>query len=223
MTDSPSEEVGGLLTQSERQLLGDPDADEAERDDLRDDLRERLYWALRDLSILYPTLRDEDIDAIFDPADEYRRSDVRSSIQDALGLLFLGMERSSDMIEMRVADAFASAGASLDQNVVVDIDIQREPMPPVEYSLARAERESIDSLSYHELTRLLRSPEVAAERVAAVCNRDGLQTTIAEIEEERTLETTPLQRPVQTVVTGVEIAEIDPDSAGDESQTREGR
>jgi hypothetical protein len=223
MTEAPTDEVDGLLTQSERQLLGDPDADEAERDDLRDDLRERLYWALRDFSILYPTLRDEDIDAIFDPADEHRRSDVRSSIQDALGLLFLGMERSSDMIETRVADAFASAGASLDQNVVVDIDIQREPMAPVEYSLARVERGSIDSLSYHELTRLVRSPEVDAERVVAVCNRDGLPTTVAEIEEERALETAPLERPVQTVVTGIEVAEIEPDSAGDESQTREGR
>jgi hypothetical protein len=223
MTDSPTDEVDGLLTQSERQLLGDPDADEAERDDLRDDLRERLYWALRDFSILYPTLRDEDIDAIFDPADEHRRSDVRSSIQDALGLLFLGMERSSDMIEMRVADAFASAGASLDQNVVVDIDIQREPMPPVEYSLARAERESIDSLSYHELTRLFRSSEVDAERVVAVCNRDGLSTTVPEIEEERALETTPLERPVQTVVTGIEITETGADPVGEDSQTGEGR
>jgi hypothetical protein len=102
----------GLLTDTEAEQLADAEHSLADNPELRAQIRTRLRATLQDCSVLYPTLPEEDIAAVFDGAESEADRSIRASTQDALGLLVIGMLTGDDMIETRLQDAIRSAGIS---------------------------------------------------------------------------------------------------------------
>jgi hypothetical protein len=197
----------GILEPFERDLLTDIDRTDADRNQLLDELQERLYHALLDVELLYLTLRDEDIEAIFAAEDDYRLSRVRVSCQHALALLFLGMETNGDMTDARITDALAYAGASRNRELTADIDIIRSPMAPVDHRLQRLEKEGLDGLSDVGLETLLYDPDIDPERLAEAFTAAGLELST---EEARAQESPPrFERLPHTVITSVEVRDAD--------------
>lgn len=197
----------GILEPFERDLLTCIDRSAPEWDQLFDELQERLYHALLDVELLYLTLRDEDIEAIFAPEDDPRPSGVKVSCQHSLVLLFIGKETNGDMTEARITDALAYAGARRNRELTADIDIILTPIAPVDHHLQRLEEEGLDGLSYVGLETLLYHTDVDAERLAEACTVASLELSA---EEARTKQSLPRsERLPHTVITNVELREAD--------------
>jgi hypothetical protein len=204
MSEAPTEELPrGILTEDERQTIASAPNTPAARAELLDALQDRLHATLVDFSILYPWLRDGDLEAVFNPNDPARRRDINTACQDLLGLLYLGMVQNDDAIEMRIADGFTQAARSIDRHLMVDIDLISEPMGPVETTLQRLDAEGMDGLSFAEFEWLLHNPDADAERLARLARASGFELTPAEIEAER--EGLELERYPQTVLTDVTV------------------
>ncbi|MFC7137649.1 hypothetical protein ACFQRB_16710 [Halobaculum litoreum] len=95
----------GILSDEEREVLSGSKGDNSTREALCEVLRERLRTALIDLEALYMWLPDDDLQAVFNPSERRETSAVRAASQEALSLLFIGMDMNGDVIEERITES----------------------------------------------------------------------------------------------------------------------
>lgn len=196
----------GVLTDGEAEALTDPETDPDELTELRARVQDRLTETLRDLSVLYPTLPAENLDAVFNPADAGAQSAVRAATQDGLALLVLGMLHGDDMVEMRLRDAIVNAGVSYGEDIDVTLELRRGPLPTVEEFAAQVDEDGLTEQTLPLFEYFLTQPDVDLSTLDAII--PDQQTDITE-EEKAEIQTVmaPFARHPQTVITGVAVAD----------------
>lgn len=198
-TETPT----GLLTSDEREILTDADTDPEVRDDVRRSVQRRLTATLRDFQTLYLTLRDQDLRAVFSPDDARELSTVRAATQDALALLILGMFLNDDMIETRLADAIRYAALGHEEEIEVDLDIRRGPIPTIEQCIDRFEREGLTEETFALLEHHLWASASDPEKLVTACEYLGLEQQSPnefDVPEMEFVERVP-----QTIITNVSV------------------
>ena len=195
----------GLLTDAEAERLADVKHSLSDDPELRAKIRTRLEATLHDCSVLYPTLPEEDIAAIFDAEDSEGTGSIRGNTQDALGLLVIGMLTGDDMIETRLQDAICSAGISYGEEIDVTVELKRGPLPSVEEFAARLHEDGISMHTFDLFEHFLRQPDTDVSVLEDVAERFGIEFTQAEKKElENGIDT--FERLPQVAVTDISIA-----------------
>lgn len=202
MTETPAQ-PSGLLTDEEAQALVDSENPEVSAE-LRARIRERLTDTLRDFSVLYPTLPAADLDAIFNPADDIERAEVRSATQDGLALLVLGMLLGDDDVELRVREAIVNAGHSFDEDIHASLELRRGPLPTLEQFAAEVDDEGLTEHTYPLFEYFLQRPETDSGSIEAIAADLGFNVSAEEIQEVQK-SIAPYARAPQTVVTDVAV------------------
>jgi hypothetical protein len=197
----------GLLTSTERETLVDPDTDEGTRNDILEHAADRLQETLTDFEVLYLTLRDSDLESVFCPDDEAELSAIRHSTQYALALLVLGMLCNDDMVEMRLADAIRYGAFSYGEEVTVDLDLRRGPLPSLEQCLDRFEREGLTEETFALFEHYLWESTDEIDRIGTACELLGLGPVTEEEAAEMRTELGFVERQPQSAITSVSVAE----------------
>lgn len=200
-TETPT----GLLTSDEQEILTDADTDPGVRDDVLRSVQRRLTATLQDFQTLYLTLRDQDLRAVFSPDDARELSTVRAASQDAPALLILGMFLNDDMIETRLADAIRYAALGHEEEITVDLDIRRGPIPTIEQCIDRFEREGLTEETFALLEYHLWASASDPEKLVTACEHLGLEQQSPsdfDVPEMEFVERVP-----QTVITNVSVEE----------------
>ena len=201
----------GLLTDAEAERLADVKHSLSDDAELRAKIRTRLEATLHDCSVLYPTLPEEDIAAIFDVEDSKATGSIRGNTQDALGLLVIGMLTGDDMIETRLQDAIRSAGISYGEEIDVTVELRRGPLPSVEEFVARVHGEGISMDTFDLFEHFLSQPDTDVSMLEDVAEEFDIEFTAAEKEElEAGIDT--FERLPQVAVTDISIPIDDDDS-----------
>ncbi|AXG08423.1 hypothetical protein [Haloplanus rubicundus] len=201
MTDHTSTPEG-LLTYTEREQLQDSETSRTTRNDVRERVRDRLEATLEDIRVLYPTLRESDIESVFTGPDDQDPAEIRVATQDALALFVLGMLYNDDHLEWRLSEAIRNATLDYGEDVSVDIDIRRGPFPTVEYCLGRFDREGMTPENLALFDRLLFRSEADAEQMATAAESLGIDATPDQVQDGRT--GTSLERFPQTAIVNVD-------------------
>jgi acyl carrier protein len=203
-----TEHPPGLLTTDERDTLTDPETDPADREVVYEHVRKRLRATLRDCQALYPTLREDDIEAVFSPDDDQELSVMRAATQNALGLLVLGMLANDDLVETRISDAVQQAALAHGEDVSVSFEFRRGPPLTPEQGLTRFETEGLTDETLDRFEHLCLDSTTAPEEVAAVGQKLGIEITPEEVRDNRR---TPdaMVRPPQVAVIQVDVETID--------------
>jgi hypothetical protein len=201
----------GLLTDAEAERLADVEHSLADDPELRAKIQTRLEATLEDCGVLYPTLPEEDIAAVFDVEDSKATGSIRGNTQDALGLLVIGMLTSDDMIETRLQDAIRSAGISYGEEIDVTVELRRGPLPSVEEFVARVHGEGISMDTFDLFEHFLSQPDTDVSVLEDVAEEFDIEFTAAEKEElEAGIDT--FERLPQVAVTDISIPIDDDDS-----------
>ncbi len=194
----------GLLTDAEAERLADVEHSLADDPELRAKIQTRLEATLEDCGVLYPTLPEEDIAAVFDVEDSKATGSIRGNTQDALGLLVIGMLTSDDMIETRLQDAIRSAGISYGEEIDVTVELRRGPLPSVEEFVARVHGEGISMDTFDLFEHFLSQPDTDVSVLEDVAEEFDIEFTAAEKEElEAGIDT--FERLPQVAVTDISI------------------
>jgi hypothetical protein len=211
MTDSTAPR--GLLTPTDRDRLQDIETAENERNELRERACERLKATLEDLRVLYPTLRDSDIESVFTGGKDHDLSDIRIATQDALALFVQGMLHNDDDLEWRLSEAIRNATLDYGADVSVELEIRRGPFPTVEHCLQRFDQEGMTPENLALFERLLFRSAAAPEQLTAAAESLGIEATPDMVQDE--LGRTTFERFPQTAVVSVEVestSEFDPEA-----------
>lgn len=204
-TDTPANPAG-ILTDTEADALTDPETDVKELTDLRARVRTRLTETLRDLTVLYPTLPDEDLDTVFNSADETDQSTIRTATQDGLALLILGMLHGDDMVEIRVRDAFVNAGVSYGEEIDVTLKLRRSPLPTLEQFAAQVDSDGPTEQTLPLFEYFLGQPDADMDTLEEIASDLQIDITAADRDEIQTA-LASFERYPQTVVTSVTVTE----------------
>lgn len=204
-TESPANPAG-LLTDTEAEVLTDPETDAEELTDLRSRVRTRLTETLQDLTVLYPTLPDEDLETVFDPADEKDQSIIRAATQDGLALLILGMFHGNDMIEMRVRDALVNAGVSYGEEVDVTLSLRRGPLPTLEQFAAQIDADGPTKGTLPLFEYFLSQPDADFDTLDEIASDLQMDITATDRDEIQTA-LASFERYPQTVITSITATE----------------
>ncbi|WP_049907369.1 hypothetical protein [Haloferax elongans] len=125
-----------------------------------DDITVRLEQALLDLQVLATHLPDKALRSVFarDDDDGYA---VRSAVQDALSLLYLGLQENNDDVEARFAEAVRRAEYTHDVDAHVSLDVVREDTLPADVALQRIDEHGLTySTALADYERVERDPSV---------------------------------------------------------------
>ena len=198
----------GLLTDAEAERIADAENSLDEHPELRSRIRTRLRATLQDCSVLYPSLPEEDIAAIFDAEESKEYASIRGNTQDALGLLVIGMLTGDDMIETRLQDAIRSAGISYGEEIDVTVELRRGPLPSVEEFVARVHEEEISMDTFDLFEHFLSQPDTDVSVLEDMAEEFDIEFTSAEKEElEAGIDT--FERLPQVAVTDISIIDDD--------------
>lgn len=192
----------GLLTDAEAEQLADAEHSLADDPELRAQIRTRLRATLQDCSVLYPTLPEEDLAAVFADGRPERTAEVRANTQDALGILTLGMLIGGDMIETRLQDTIRSAGVSYGEEIKIDVELYRGPLPSIEEFAVRIRKEGLNEQTFELFEHFLYTPNTNAAVLDDVVELMGMELTPAE-KKELDSARKGLERSPQTVVTEI--------------------
>jgi hypothetical protein len=209
MTDQ-STASRGLLTPTERERLQDLETSQKKRNELRERACNRLEATLVDLQVLYPMLRDSDIESVFTGGEDRDLADIRVATQDALALFVQGMLHNDDDLEWRLSEAIRNATLDYGEDISVELEIRRGPFPPVEHCLQRFDNEGMTPENLALFDRLLFRSEAEPEQLAAAAEHLGIEATPDMVRDE--LGQTTFERFPQTVIVSVDV-EPDPDCA----------
>ncbi|WP_284014860.1 hypothetical protein [Halobaculum litoreum] len=193
----------GILSDEEREVLSGSKGDNSTREALCEVLRERLRTALIDLEALYMWLPDDDLQAVFNPSERRETSAVRAASQEALSLLFIGMDMNGDVIEERITESLAYAGISQGEQIRAHLELVREPVADVDHQLHRLEDPDLPGPSLLELESLLYDDQVSPDRLAEVMDNSGWGISESDIRESRVA--TAFERIPQSIVTDVTV------------------
>jgi len=203
MTDT-SPHPPGLVTEAE--ILADPDTDLDEHSELRERLRTRLTETVHDFTVLYPTLPDDDLAAVFASDADEDLTQIRSGTQAGLALLILGMLLGDDMIEMRLRDAIQNAGLSYGEEIDVTLELRRGPLPTIEQFAAKLDDDGLTEQTFALFEYFLHHPETDTDDLEHIASKLHIDLTP---EEKAEIDTamTAFERPPQTVVTAVSVTD----------------
>lgn len=200
----------GLLTEAEAEWLGDPETTLEENPELRSKIRTRLQATLQDCSVLYPTLPDEDIAAVFSDDGSVKTDTIRFNTQDALGLLVLGMLHGDDMVEFRLYDAVHSAGISYGEEIDVTVELRRGPLPSVEEFANQVREDGISMHTFDLFEYFLRQQDTNPDVLRDLVKRLGMELTPVE-KEELIKGVDGFERSPQVAVTDISVVTDDDD------------
>jgi len=205
MTDT-SPYPPGLVTDQEAKILTDPDIDLDEHGDLRARLRTRIAETIHDFAVLYPTLPDDDLAAVFASDADEDLTQIRSGTQAGLALLILGMLLGDDMIEMRLRDAIQNAGLSYGEEIDVTLELRRGPLPTIEQFAAKLDDDGLTEQTFALFEYFLHHPETDTDDLEHIASKLHIDLTP---EEKAEIDTamTAFERPPQTVVTAVSVTD----------------
>ena len=207
-----TDELSGLLTQSERAVLtgqqsaGDGDA--VSRSEVIERLCGRVSATMSDFELLYLTLTDEELRTVFEGADEGSRASVRAAAQYVLALLYYGLVETGDDVEYRLASAVRQAEADRGMHAAVEIDVVTEPFLPPEQRVAAIREDGFGRVSFEAFDRLFYDERLPAEELATVLSMElGMDVTPDTIREGRD-EAMNFERVPTPVITSVEAETI---------------
>ncbi|MDS0243648.1 MULTISPECIES: hypothetical protein [unclassified Haloferax] len=151
-----------------------------------DAITERLEQALCDLQILARQLPDEALCRVFGRVGE-DGYETRSAVQDALSLLYLGLQGNGDDVEARFAEAIRRAEYTHDIDAHVTVDVVREDVLPTDVALQRLQEHGLtDPTAFAEYERVKRNSSVRpGEVIQALEETDETPLTAFGIEMER--------------------------------------
>jgi hypothetical protein len=201
----------GLLTDAEAERIADAENSLDEHPELRSRIRTRLRATLQDCSVLYPSLPEEDIAAIFDAEESKEYGSIRGNTQDALGLLVIGMLTGDDMIETRLQDAIRSAGISYGEEIDVTVELRRGPLPSMEEFAAQVQEDGISMHTFDLFEHFLRQPDTDDSVLVDVAEGLGIELTPAE-KEQISDGSDNFERSPQVAVTDISIPIDDDDN-----------
>lgn len=165
-----SESQQALLSTSEREQLHDEISGsntELDRDELTEQLSERLRVTLADIKTLYLALTDTELQRIFAGCDGDHPS-IRATAQYTMALLYYGLTVTGDDIEYRLASAIQQAEADQGQHAKVEIDVVTEPFLPPEQRITALQEDGFERVSFEAFDRLFYDDRIPAEEFATV-------------------------------------------------------
>ncbi|WP_157969452.1 hypothetical protein [Haloplanus rubicundus] len=165
--------------------------------------------------MLYPTLRDSDIESVFTEGEDRDLADIRVATQDALALFVHGMLHNGDDLEWRLSEAIRNATLDYGEDVSVELEIRRGPFPTVERCLQRFDREGMTPENLALFDRLLFCSEADPGQLAAAAESLGIEATPDMVQGE--LERTTFERLPQTAIVSVDVEpDLDCDPAANQ-------
>jgi len=206
MTDTDSHPAG-LLTDDEAEILRDPDTDLDEHGELRERIRDRLTETLQDCSTLYPTLPAEDLEAVFTAKDAEALAPIRAGTQDALALLVLGMLHGDDMLDTRLRDAIQNAGMSYGEEINVTLNLRRGPLPTLEQFAGQLTDDKPTDETFPLFEHFLYQAGTDPDILADIASKHNIAIP-RERKAELNTSMGPVERPPQTVITGVSVDDV---------------
>jgi len=161
----------GLISDDESERLFEAESSEMTRNQIREQVSDRLRKTLCDFAVVYPTLRECDIESVFDPDSPRKVTEVRASTQDALAMLVYGMLANGDMLEMRLQDAIQNAAISYGEQIDVKLSLRRGPLPTIEQLIVQSDGEGISEETLTLFEYFLYETDVSQEKLieAAEC------------------------------------------------------
>lgn len=206
----------GILTQADRKYLqGEKELTGQSARNTRRRIRNRLYHALLDFSVLWSYLEERDLELIFQAEGDKKRSAVRTSTQDAISLLILGLWENDDNYRDRITFAIEQAAYARDRSVSVDLDIREELMDSPNEILRRMMDSGFKHISYNEFEKALTHPESSPRLLKQVMSQlepdqELPLDDVKELQEAR--ENWPVVRPSLPYLISQEPAFEDPES-----------
>lgn len=194
-----------LLSESERAELTDPEnQSETTRDELLDQLRDRLWGVFEDIELLYMTLTEDELRELFGGSDGTQGS-IRARSQHALAFLYYGLQLTDDDIAHRITSAIEEAEAANDRDATVTLDIVTQPFLPPEQQIQALKDGNYDQVSAEALDRLWYDERVPpADVVDAFAALGEEELTVEDVAAERE-GAAMLERMPAPVITDVEV------------------
>jgi len=195
----------GLISDDEVERLFEAETSEMTRNQVREQVSDRLGQTLRDFAVVYPTLRECDIESVFNPDSPQKVTEVRASIQDALAMLVYGMLSNGDMLEMRLKDAIQNAAISYGEQIDVKLSLRRGPLPTIEQFIVQSNEERITEEKINLFEYFLYETDVSQELLI-----EAAESLFIDISEEDIVSTDqmgPCVRKPQMAITNVTVSE----------------
>lgn len=195
----------GLISDDEAERLFEAETSEMIRNQIREQVSDRLGQTLRDFAVVYPTLRECDIESVFNPDSPQKVTEVRASIQDALAMLVYGMLSNGDMLEMRLKDAIQNAAISYGEQIDVKLSLRRRSLPTIEQFIVQSNEERITEEKINLFEYFLYETDVSQELIIEAAER--LFIDISEEDIVSTDQMGPCVRKPQMAITNVTVSE----------------
>lgn len=206
MTDN-LDKTSGLVSEDEYECLFNPKTTEMERNEIRERVTDRLRKIILDFRVVYPTLRESDIESAFNPESNREMSGIRAATQDALALLIYGMLTNDDLLEMRLQDAIQNAAVSFGEQADVTLDIRRGPVPTLEQFIAQLTEEGISEKAITMFEYFLYETEVNQKQLIKAGKYLSINLSKEDLESADQM--APCVRKPQMVCTDVKISDYD--------------
>jgi len=202
---SELEHPAGPTRDGESERLFGAETPEITRNQIREQISDRLGQTLRDFAVLYSTLRECDIESVFDPDSPRKVAEVRAATQDALAMLVYGMLTNGDMLEMRLQDAIQNAAISYGEKIDVELSLRRGPLPTIEQFIVQSDEEGISEGALTLFEYFLYKTDVSQEQLieAAEC----LSINFSEENIVAVDQMEPCVRKPQIAITNVTVSE----------------
>lgn len=150
----------GILTQADRRFLaGEKELGSQSARNTRRRIRNRVFYALMDFSVLWYCLEDRDLELIFETESDERRNAIRRAIQDMIAFAILGLEENDDHVSHRLEAAIEQAAYARDRRVDITLEIEEEPLDKPDVIIDRLLDSGFKRTTYEEFERALTHPD----------------------------------------------------------------
>ena len=201
MTDHDTPDAG-LLTDSERDVLTDPDSD-ASRAKLIDEFSDRIGASFKDIELLYMCLTDDEFRSVFGN-DTDTRKHMRYRAHHVFTFLYYGLQLTGDDVTHRITSAIEAAEAASNRDATATLDIITQPFLPLDQQIDAIQNGAIDQVSLQALDRLWYDDTVPPDDVVdayAALGEPGL--TVEDVQTARE-DTQSVERMPAPVITSIE-------------------
>jgi len=193
-------------------MLAEPDSQyDVSREELVDQLADRLWGIFSDIELLYMTFTDAELQSVFNDS-ERRDGAIRAPVQHVLAFLYLGLQLTDDDVTHRLTSAITEAEAANDRDATVLLDIVTQPFLPPKQRIQALKNGNAEQVSIGALDRLWYDDQVPPEDVvAAFTALYDEELTVEDVETERE-GAAMFERMPAPVVTNVEVSKEKPNS-----------
>jgi hypothetical protein len=144
---------------------------------------------------------------VFTADDAENLAPIRAGTQDALALLILGMLHGDDMLDTRLRDAIQNAGRSYGEEINVTLNLRRGPLPTLEQFAGQLTDDKPTDETFPLFEHFLYQPGTDPDILADIASKHNVAVPR---DKKADLATSmgPVERPPQTVITGVSVDEV---------------